>query len=43
MTLLQVMADADAAEVRFRTDETNAINTELAARGIAFDHWPVVA
>ena len=43
MTLLQVMADADAAEVRLRTDETNVISTELAARGIAFEHWPVAA
>jgi 1,2-dihydroxy-3-keto-5-methylthiopentene dioxygenase len=43
MTLLQVMADDDAAQVRLRTDEPDLISSELAARGIILDHWPVAA
>ncbi|BBX45377.1 acireductone dioxygenase [Mycobacterium cookii] len=43
MTLLQVMADVDAADVRLRTDKADLIADELVARGIAFDHWPVAA
>jgi 1,2-dihydroxy-3-keto-5-methylthiopentene dioxygenase len=43
MTLLQVMADDDAAEVRLRTNEADLINIELATRGITLDHWPVAA
>ncbi|GAB3026703.1 1,2-dihydroxy-3-keto-5-methylthiopentene dioxygenase [Mycobacterium bourgelatii] len=42
MTLLQIMADSDAAEVRVRTDNAEVIGTELARRGIAFDHWPAM-
>src|SRR5947209_13472771 len=41
MTLLQVMADNDADEVRLRTDEADLIRNELAARGINFDRSPV--
>jgi 1,2-dihydroxy-3-keto-5-methylthiopentene dioxygenase len=37
MTLLQVMADTDADEVRLRTDDASLIASELATRGIVFD------
>jgi 1,2-dihydroxy-3-keto-5-methylthiopentene dioxygenase len=40
MTLLQVMAETDAAEVRLRTDNAGLIGRELANRGIVFDRWP---
>jgi 1,2-dihydroxy-3-keto-5-methylthiopentene dioxygenase len=40
MTLLQVMAESDAAELRLRTVESGLIGTELAKRDIAFDRWP---
>jgi 1,2-dihydroxy-3-keto-5-methylthiopentene dioxygenase len=40
MTLLLVMAESDAAEVRLRTDDAGLIGTELADRNIAFDRWP---
>jgi 1,2-dihydroxy-3-keto-5-methylthiopentene dioxygenase len=43
MTLLQVMADNDAAEVRLRTDDVTLIGDELAKRKIVFDHWPIAA
>jgi 1,2-dihydroxy-3-keto-5-methylthiopentene dioxygenase len=43
MTLLQVMADNDAGEVRLRTDDADLIRDELATRGIAFDRSPVAA
>jgi 1,2-dihydroxy-3-keto-5-methylthiopentene dioxygenase len=43
MTLLQVMADGDAAQVRLRTDDPGLIGAELATRGIVFDRWPIVA
>jgi len=36
MTLLQVMADTDADEVRLRTDDARLIGDEFAARGIVF-------
>lgn len=42
MTLLQIMADTDAADVRLRTEEAEVIGTELARRGIAFDRWPAM-
>ncbi|MGW4330633.1 1,2-dihydroxy-3-keto-5-methylthiopentene dioxygenase [Nocardia sp. NPDC004573] len=42
MTLLQVMAAADAADVRVRTGDDEVIGTELAERGITFGRWPVV-
>ncbi|MBF6469629.1 cupin [Nocardia beijingensis] len=42
MTLLQVMAAADAADVRVRTSDDEVIGTELAERGITFGRWPVV-
>jgi 1,2-dihydroxy-3-keto-5-methylthiopentene dioxygenase len=41
MTLLQVMADDDADEVRVRTDDADLIRHELATRGIAFGRSPV--
>ena len=40
MTLLQVMAEGDAADVRLRTDDASLIGTELATRDIVFDRWP---
>jgi 1,2-dihydroxy-3-keto-5-methylthiopentene dioxygenase len=40
MTLLQVMAERDAADVRLRTSDPGLIGTELAKRGILFDRWP---
>ncbi|MBV8181077.1 MAG: cupin [Mycobacterium sp.] len=40
MTLLQVMADSDAADVRLRTADAGLIGIELAYRGILFDRWP---
>lgn len=42
MTLLQVMADTEAADVRLRTDDHAVIGVELAKRGIVFDRWPTV-
>jgi 1,2-dihydroxy-3-keto-5-methylthiopentene dioxygenase len=41
MTLLQVMAETDAADVRLRTTDAGVIGSELASRGIVFDRWPV--
>jgi 1,2-dihydroxy-3-keto-5-methylthiopentene dioxygenase len=41
MTLLQVMADTDAGEVRLRTDDARLIGDELATRGIGFDRRPI--
>jgi 1,2-dihydroxy-3-keto-5-methylthiopentene dioxygenase len=41
MTLLQVMADNDADEVRLRTDDADLIRNQLATRGIGFDRSPV--
>jgi 1,2-dihydroxy-3-keto-5-methylthiopentene dioxygenase len=43
MTLLQVMSDNDAGEVRLRTADADLIRDELAARGIAFDRSPVAS
>ncbi|MGV0626565.1 1,2-dihydroxy-3-keto-5-methylthiopentene dioxygenase [Mycolicibacter minnesotensis] len=42
MTLLQVMADNDPADVRLRSWDFQLIRSELASRGIAFDRWPVL-
>jgi 1,2-dihydroxy-3-keto-5-methylthiopentene dioxygenase len=42
MTILQVMADGDAAEVRLRTADPGVIGVELARRGIVFDRWPTM-
>lgn len=42
MTLLQVMAAGDAADVRVRTRDDEVIGTELARHGITFGRWPVV-
>ncbi|MFZ1163516.1 1,2-dihydroxy-3-keto-5-methylthiopentene dioxygenase [Mycobacterium sp.] len=42
MTLLQVMADNDADELRLRTDDARLIGSELATRGIVFDRRPIV-
>jgi 1,2-dihydroxy-3-keto-5-methylthiopentene dioxygenase len=43
MTLLQVMAEGDAADVRLRTVDRGLIGTELAKRDILFDRWPTKA
>jgi 1,2-dihydroxy-3-keto-5-methylthiopentene dioxygenase len=43
MTLLQVMAENDAAEVRLRTVDADLIGAELADRDIVFDRWPVIS
>ncbi|WP_406281526.1 cupin [Nocardia sp. NBC_00881] len=42
MTLLQVMAAGNAADVRLRTTDDELIGTELARHGITFGRWPVV-
>ncbi|WP_280440468.1 1,2-dihydroxy-3-keto-5-methylthiopentene dioxygenase [Nocardia brasiliensis] len=42
MTLLQVMAAGNAADVRVRTTDDELIGTELAAHGITFGRWPVL-
>lgn len=42
MTLLQVMAASNAADVRVRTTDDEVIGTELARHGITFGRWPVV-
>lgn len=42
MTLLQVMAADNAAEVRVRTTDDAVISAELGKHGITFDRWPVV-
>ncbi|WP_280496053.1 1,2-dihydroxy-3-keto-5-methylthiopentene dioxygenase [Nocardia asiatica] len=42
MTLLQVMAADNAADVRVRTTDDERIGTELAKHGITFGRWPVV-
>jgi 1,2-dihydroxy-3-keto-5-methylthiopentene dioxygenase len=39
MTLLQIMADGDADDVRLRTDDVEVISLVLARRGISFDRW----
>ena len=41
MTLLVVMADHDAAEVRLRTDDARLIGDELATRDIVFGRRPI--
>jgi 1,2-dihydroxy-3-keto-5-methylthiopentene dioxygenase len=43
MTLLQVMAESDAAEVQLRTVDADLIGAELAYRDIVFDRWPVIS
>ncbi|WP_410870264.1 1,2-dihydroxy-3-keto-5-methylthiopentene dioxygenase [Nocardia sp. A7] len=43
MTLLQVMAADNAADVRVRTSDPAEIGTELARHGIAYSHWDVLA
>jgi 1,2-dihydroxy-3-keto-5-methylthiopentene dioxygenase len=43
MTLLQVMADNDADNVRLRTEDARLIASKLATRGIVFDRLPIVA
>ncbi|WP_069163540.1 1,2-dihydroxy-3-keto-5-methylthiopentene dioxygenase [Nocardia altamirensis] len=42
MTLLQVMAADNAADVRVRTTDDAVIGAELAEHGITFGRWPVV-
>ncbi|MFI5780885.1 1,2-dihydroxy-3-keto-5-methylthiopentene dioxygenase [Nocardia sp. NPDC051570] len=43
MTLLQIMADNDAADVRLRTADPAVIGAELNRRGIVFDRWATAA
>lgn len=43
MTLLQVMADNDADDVRLRTEDARLIGSELAMRGIVFDRLSIVS
>lgn len=43
MTLLQVMAENDADDVRLRTEDARLIGSELATRGIVFDRRLIVA
>ena len=43
MTLLQVMAADNAADVRVRTTDPTEIGAELARHGIAYSHWAVLA
>ena len=43
MTLLQVMAENDADDVRLCTEDARLIRSELATRGIVFDRRPIVA
>ncbi|MGW0250021.1 1,2-dihydroxy-3-keto-5-methylthiopentene dioxygenase [Nocardia goodfellowii] len=42
MTLLQIMAAGDAADIKVRTTDDTAIAAELAARGIVFERWPTL-
>ncbi|WP_225724885.1 MULTISPECIES: acireductone dioxygenase [unclassified Nocardia] len=42
MTLLQVMAADNAAEVRVRTTDDAVIGAELAKYGVTYGHWPVL-
>ncbi|WP_306361755.1 acireductone dioxygenase [Nocardia sp. CC227C] len=42
MTLLQVMADSAAGEVKLRTDDDAVIAAELGKRGIVFQRWPLM-
>jgi 1,2-dihydroxy-3-keto-5-methylthiopentene dioxygenase len=42
VTLVQVMDDRDAADVRLRADDAAVITSELAKRSIVFDRWPTV-
>ncbi|MFE6857068.1 acireductone dioxygenase [Nocardia sp. NPDC057668] len=42
MTLLQIMSDTDAAEVKLRTDDDAVIAAELGKRGIIFERWPLL-
>ncbi|MGV9673873.1 1,2-dihydroxy-3-keto-5-methylthiopentene dioxygenase [Nocardia sp. NPDC003482] len=39
MTLLQIMPDGDAADVRLRTSDPEVIAAELRRRGVVFDRW----
>ncbi len=43
MTLLQIMADSDAADVRLRTADPEVIGAELNRRGIVFARWEAPA
>lgn len=39
MTLLQIMSDVDATDIRLRTEDRDLIRAEMAARGIGFGQW----
>ncbi|GAB4586396.1 1,2-dihydroxy-3-keto-5-methylthiopentene dioxygenase [Nocardia sp. IFM 10818] len=43
MTLLQIMSDQDATEVKLRTGDDAEIAAELGKRGITFERWPLLA
>jgi 1,2-dihydroxy-3-keto-5-methylthiopentene dioxygenase len=42
VTLVQVMGDRDAADVRLRTGDAAVIGSELAKRSVIFGRWPTV-
>ncbi|RMI33338.1 1,2-dihydroxy-3-keto-5-methylthiopentene dioxygenase [Nocardia stercoris] len=42
MTLLQIMADSDATDIRLRTSDPAVIAAELNRRGVDFDRWPIL-
>ncbi|UGT43809.1 cupin [Nocardia yamanashiensis] len=42
MTLLQIMNDQDAADVKLRTSDDAEIAAELGKRGITFERWPLL-
>jgi 1,2-dihydroxy-3-keto-5-methylthiopentene dioxygenase len=42
MTLVQIMSDSNAADLRLRTNDAELIGVELTKRGIVFDRWPIV-
>lgn len=40
MTLVQIMSDGDAGDLRLRTDNVDVIGAELAKRDLLFERWP---
>ncbi|MFC9993989.1 acireductone dioxygenase [Nocardia sp. NPDC127526] len=42
MTLLQIMSDQDATDVKLRTSDDAEIAAELGKRGITFERWPLL-
>lgn len=43
MTLLQIMSDRDATDIKLRTSDDAVIAAELNKRGITFERWPLLA